>query len=292
MPRPNLVLQWKKPLIGDAVVSRVSPDSSVKLESLVAGAQGQIATVYRVPEPFIRRLLYKVRRRIGAQHTVLKLNAQGTEGPVSQAWIADQLPPPQKPTTFVAAVPGIGVSGPLTVTKAVDFAWERSRGLQMALDGSVLAALGGPPVPATAKAGAGSTLTTRGTAYGVVDPPVELRLLSFGDETGSLDGFLEEYLAAVGETFGAEAGELWEVLRAEYRDCLEEPGQFAIEAGPGRFDLAEGAAIEVDLRLEARSPGRALAAMGVFDTDRDELVTISDIVVLGADEDGSTYLAS
>lgn len=287
---PDLVLQWKKPQKGEDVVSRVDPGTSVKLESLVAGAQDKTATVYHVPEPFIRRLLYKVRRRIGVPHTALVFNAEGASGPISQGWVADQLPPEQKPTKFVAGLSGIGISGPLTVTRAVDFQWIRELEAGFSIDGAALAALGGPPVPMSLKAGSNRRIVTQGKAYGVNDPSVALRLLSTGSDAEPLVGFLEEYLAVIDEIFESEPGALWKVLRSEFRDCLEEPGQFIMEAEPDHFDIDEDEEIDVALRIEARSPGRALAGVGVFDIERNEPITISDLVVLGADEDGSMFI--
>jgi hypothetical protein len=292
MAKSDMVLQWKKLPMTTDVVSRVSPGSSVQLESLVPAAKDQKAIVFQIPELFIRRLLYRIGRRVGMPHAPLLFNSDGVHGPLSQGWKADQRPPPDKPTTYIAAVPGMGLSGTLTVTNGVIFQKKDLANAEASISGAGLAALGGPAVPVMVRAGASREMIISGTAYGIEDPDIELRLIVSTGEKDDFFHFLEEYLAVVGETFVVEDGpaQLWEVVRSEYPDCLYAPAAFSMESV--RLTVDEDEAIDVDLHVRALSAGRALAAVAVFDVESGRLISVADLMILQSTNDGSMFIGS
>jgi hypothetical protein len=269
----------------------VTPGSPVRVESLDPEDADQEVMVFRIPEARLRRLIHKVFGRTGVEQVPLRFVGQGRLGPLSESWEAAQVPPPDKPTRYVAARAGSGSSGPLTVTDSVIFEKEQGVGGGINLDPFALSTLTGLPLPVTVDAEARRRTRIRGVAYGVVDPEVEVRWSSIGSGD-PLEEYLDPYVHEVAESFHLPPEELWEAFRDEYQDCFENPAQIGAEARPGSFAINQGESVEVDLDLFPYSPGRTLAAMSLFDPETGTRLTASDLLLLTYTEEGLLYCES
>jgi hypothetical protein len=125
MARNPLGLRWRSEQ-RQVVVSKAKPDELVRVESLDTSLAGQLAQVFLVPESLVRRVIYKVTKRVGVPQVPLKFDSSGSSGVLSEVWAAAQFPPPQKPTRYVASTSG-RVSAPSIVTNQVVFEMVRSQ---------------------------------------------------------------------------------------------------------------------------------------------------------------------
>jgi hypothetical protein len=272
------------------VVSHVKPGETVRVESLDPELMDRVVQIFHVPEPFLRRMLYKLTRRVGIPQVPLKFVDDGPGGPLSEPWVAAQLPPPQKPTRYVAALDGGGASGPLIVTDRLTFDTVATIGGGAAIDGGVVSAVTQVPLPLQLDIHGTRRTRTKGTAYGLVDPRVELKWMTTGGGDRPLNEYLESYLLNYDEIAGLRSGELLGLVREEYADCFEAPAVIGAEYIPSAFDLAEGDAVDVSLDFYPQEPGRALAAVGAVDTESGALLTVSDLMVLTYTDDGLLLL--
>lgn len=278
----ELALRWRKK---NAIVSHVSPGSAVRLESLDGNDGNSSVAVFHLPERVLRRALLKLSGRAGIELTRLVFDEEGNHGPLSELWRAAQLPPKNKPTRYVAVAEDGGASGPLYVTDSVAFEIENR------VDGDV--GVGGliGPVAAKAKVGGSRRTSVKGTAYGVMDPEVGLRWLTSAGGGIDFAEYFDPYLAVYTELIGGpeRSTPLSEVFRDEYRDCFEEPARIGAEFRPSGFEIGESESVEVEVDLFAQTKGRALAAVAMVDANDEQVLAVSDLMVLTHSEEGILF---
>lgn len=286
----ELLLRWRSGKTGN-VTNLVKPGTPVQVESLDDSLVDQTVQVFRIPEPLLRRVMQKLRKRLGYAEAPLALLQDNKDGPVlSEWWDAAQAPPANKPTRYVAAIPGGPVSGQLRVTDNVIWESEASRAGQAQIDGGLIGAALGVPLPMTVEANGSRTIKLNGTAFASKDPEVEVRWLNSGLTGVPLSDFLEPYLYDAAVSLELEPDQFRQAFYDEFAVCFDQPGEIAAEPDPFRFSIDEGEAVDVGLALYPQAPGSVMAAVGLVNADDGRPLAASDLLVLTATEDGLIFL--
>ncbi len=260
------------------------------VESLDASLAGQSVQVFRIPEAKLRRLIFKIKGRAGFPQVPLLLSGTGSAGPLSEVWNAAQFPPPEKPTRYVASLADGGASGPLIVSDKVIWETDGNASGKVGIDGGALSAATGLPLPVQLDVNGSLRKRLKGTAYGIVDPHIEMVWMTTGGGDRSIEEYLEPYLRFNAEALGLPSDQLLEALRDEYSDCFERPAVIRAEFMPSAFDIDEGQSVDVDLDLYPQAVGRTLAAIGLSNTEDGTLLTVSDLMLLTFTEDGFLFV--
>lgn len=286
----DLLLRWRKPNADDPT-NQVTPGTPVQVECLDKGCDGEIVTVKRIPEPAIGKILQRLRGRVGVDEVPLVMNGRSKEGLLSEAWQANQAPPGHKATVYVAVLESEGlISGPLRVSGPVDFTFTSGFGLNIR-SGVVtaVAAMFGLPLPATIEGELKTRRELTGTAYATADPSLEVRWLTTGEVGGSIDPYLDSYLAEIAGSFEVPAAELDGAFRSEYSSYLAGSAEIAAEVSEPRFQLDGGESRDVALDLYPQSTGGCLAALALVDADSGNPLAYSDLIGLSVTEDRMVF---
>jgi hypothetical protein len=272
-------------------VSTVAPKDLVRV--LMAGPAVTSAPipVFSIAEWAIRRILYRLTRRLGRHETTLYVDAaQPTTGTgvVSTPWHAAETQVGPKPAQFVARADGFPPSTLLRVAAEVAYDFENPK-LSLDLD---LAAVGpalGLPVPTPVQVGAATgRWRLQGKSFAPADPTLEVRLITPSTEW-PLGAYLDGYLPAVAREQEVEVISAFvREFNEEYHEYLNDSAGLRVEVHPSVLELDAGQTAEVALDLERGGTGRTMLAVAAINA-RDQLVSVSDLIGLTVDTSGIIY---
>jgi hypothetical protein len=253
------------------VVSQVEPNAVVRLEIDGAAAVDELVRVVEELEPAVRKLLRELGRHTRRPLTTLRWDTRAsppTGGLRTQAWHAVQLPPAESVTHLVAEV-GRRKSPPLLVGGPVQVTFNETRGIDAKLGAPLVAGL-----DTSSSVERSRSRTISGTAYGTIDPRVQIRALAANDEL--IAAHFERKLVETSVRFRVSPPLLLDEWNRWHEGFSAARG---LESETAHLTVEEGQRREFTLRID-RFPNQPVPlVLAVFDDDY-HLSSVSDLGVV------------